>query len=263
MTIDVILDDDNEEIIVYLNEGDPDGLTEAGVQVVTNKTIDFSLNTLTGVQPLLVSGVDIKTVNGGSVLGAGNISTGDVYGPAASVDSEVVLFSAGGGKTLKRATITGLAKLVAGVLSAAVAGTDFVAPGGGLGTPTSGNVGNCTVDGTQKIGFRGIPLVSASAATTVTKALHAGGGLKHPSADTTARTYTIDSNANQSWVDGTAVTILNCNGAGVVTIAVTTDTMRKAGDGTTGSRTLAANGIATLIWDAATTTWYISGVGLT
>lgn len=114
----------------------------------------------------------------------------------------------------------------------------------------------------DKKGSINIPLIAASANTTVTKA-HAGGGLKHPSADTTARTYTIDSNANQSWEDGTAITFLNQNGAGVITIAVTANTMRLVGAGTTGSRTLAANGLATAIWDAATTTWYINGVGLT
>ena len=136
----------------------------------------------------------------------------------------------------------------------------FVAPA--LGTPASANLANCTVDGTNKVGFRGIPLVPASANTTVTKS-HAGGGLKHPSADTTARTFTTDSNANQSWIDGTAITYLNQNGAGVVTIAVTTDTMRLIGAGTTGNRTLGANGIATKIWDTATATWYISGTVLT
>lgn len=112
-------------------------------------------------------------------------------------------------------------------------------------------------------GTLNIPLVSASANTTITKA-HAGGGLKHPSADTAARTFTIDSNANQSWVDGTAITVWNINGTGgVVTIAVTTDTMRLAGAGTTGSRTLARNGVATALWDAASASWIISGSGLT
>jgi hypothetical protein len=46
---------------------------------------------------------------------------GDVTGPAASIDSEVALFSGTGGKTLKRAALTGIAKLAAGVLSAVTA----------------------------------------------------------------------------------------------------------------------------------------------
>jgi hypothetical protein len=61
---------------------------------------------------------------------------------------------------------------------------------------------------------------------------------------------------------GTAITFVNQNGAGSVNIAITTDTMRLAGPGTTGTRTLAANGIATALKIAATE-WIISGTGLT
>ena len=52
-----------------------------------------------------------------------------------------------------------------------------------------------------------------------------------------------------------------CASAGEVTIAITSDTMRLAGVGTTGSRTLAANGIATAI-KLTSTEWIISGSGL-
>ncbi len=47
-----------------------------------------------------------------------------------------------------------------------------------------------------------------------------------------------------------------------VTIAITTDTMYLAGDGATGSRTLAAYGVASAV-KVASTTWIISGNGLT
>lgn len=40
--------------------------------------------------------------------------------------------------------LTGLLKGSSSALAAAVAGTDYVAPGGALGTPTSGNLANCT-----------------------------------------------------------------------------------------------------------------------
>jgi hypothetical protein len=53
-----------------------------------------------------------------------------VVGPVASVDGEVMLFSGVTGKLARRATaITGILKTAAGVLAAAVAGTDYVAPG--------------------------------------------------------------------------------------------------------------------------------------
>jgi hypothetical protein len=70
----------------------------------------------------------------------------------------------------------------------------------------------------------------------------------------------LDSNAMRARF-GTALTFVNRNSAGAVTIAITTDTIRLAGAGTTGSRTLAANGIATAI-KITLTEWIISGTGL-
>lgn len=84
----------------------------------------------------------------------------------------------------------------------------------------------------------------------------------HPSADTTARIWTIPANASVAFPIGTTVTFINQNAGGVITIAITTDTMRLAGAGTTGSRTLAANGIATAV-KVTSTEWIISGTGLT
>jgi hypothetical protein len=110
-------------------------------------------------------------------------------------------------------------------------------------------------------GFRGLPQNSRSTAYTTVLA-DSGKHLLHPSADTTARTFTIDSNANVPYAIGTAITFVNQASAGVLTIAINSDTMRLAGAGTTGSRTLAANGIATAL-KLTTTEWIISGTGLT
>ena len=84
----------------------------------------------------------------------------------------------------------------------------------------------------------------------------------HPSADTTARTWTIPANTAVAYDIGTAITFVNQNAAGVLTIAINTDTMRLAGAGTVGSRTLAANGAATALKVSATE-WLISGTNLT
>jgi hypothetical protein len=130
-----------------------------------------------------------------------------------------------------------------------------------LGTPASGNLSNTTADGTNAVGFKTVPQNSQSAAYT-TVLTDSGKHLLHPSADTTARTFTIDSNANVAYPIGTAITFVNQASAGVMTIAITTDTMRLAGAGTTGSRTLAANGVATAVKVTATE-WIISGTGLT
>jgi hypothetical protein len=52
-------------------------VTASGTQTLTNKTINIANNTLTGVQPTLVSGTSIKTINGSSLLGSGDIPAGD------------------------------------------------------------------------------------------------------------------------------------------------------------------------------------------
>jgi len=130
-----------------------------------------------------------------------------------------------------------------------------------LGTPTSGNLSNCTADGTNAVGYLIIPQNSKSANYTLVLT-DSGDHIFHPSADTTARTWTIPANSSVAFPIGTAVTFINQNGAGVITIAITTDTMRLAGAGTTGNRTLAANGIATAI-KITSTEWIISGTGLT
>jgi len=130
-----------------------------------------------------------------------------------------------------------------------------------LGTPTSGTLSNCTVDGTNEVGFKNIPQNSQSAAYTLVLT-DAGKHILHPSADTTARTFTIPANSSVAYPIGTAITFINQDSAGVVTIAITTDTMRLSPAGTTGSRTLAANGSATCV-KITSTEWIISGSGLT
>lgn len=67
---------------------------------------------------------DIKAAGSASADGDASTNT------TTSVDGEVVLFNGTTGKSLKRATGTGLAKLTSGVLSTATAGTDYVTPSG-------------------------------------------------------------------------------------------------------------------------------------
>lgn len=106
-----------------------------------------------------------------------------------------------------------------------------------------------------------LQLISKSAAYTFV-AEDQNCGYLHPAADTTARIWTIPANSSVAYPVGTTLTFVNQNAAGVLTLAITTDTMRLAGAGTTGSRTLAANGIATAL-KLASAEWLISGNGLT
>jgi len=129
-----------------------------------------------------------------------------------------------------------------------------------LGTPTSGTLSSCTVDGTDSVGFRNIPQNSQSTAYTLVLA-DAGKHIFHPSSDANARTFTIPANSSVAYPIGTAITFINMTSQ-VVTIAITTDTMYLSSAGTTGSRSLAQYGSATAI-KMTSTTWLISGSGLT
>jgi hypothetical protein len=82
----------------------------------------------------------------------------------------------------------------------------------------------------------------------------------HPTADNNGRTFTIPANASVAYPTGTCITFVNQ--INTVTIAITSDTLTLAGAGTTGSRTLAANGMATAL-KVSSTGWVISGTGLT
>jgi hypothetical protein len=135
-----------------------------------------------------------------------------------------------------------------------------VVNGGALGTPSSGTLSSCTVDGTNEVGFKNIPQNSQSAAYTLVLA-DAGKHIFHPSTDANARTYTIPANSSVAYPIGTAITFVNMTSQ-VVTIAINTDTMYLSAAGTTGSRSLAQYGSATAI-KITSTNWLISGSGLT
>jgi hypothetical protein len=124
----------------------------------------------------------------------------------------------------------------------------------------SGASNTLTVDGTNEVGFRNIPINSQSAAYTAVLA-DSGKVIFHPSTDANARTFTIPANGSVAYPVGTALTFINMTSQ-AVTIAITTDTMYLSAAGTTGSRTLAQYGSATAI-KMTSTTWLISGSGLT
>lgn len=208
------------------------GTTQAGQQWTCNTpaTITMGTTALTFVQ------VQANT---------GDASTNT----AVSVDSEVALFSGTGGKTLKRASATGYAKLTSGVLSADTAAT-----------VRADLQGTGLVD--KEVGYRNVPQNSKSAAYT-TVAADAGQDIFHPAADPTARVFTIDNAV--AYPVGAEISFTNQRGAGNITIAITgaSGVLNWAGTAASvGSRTLAPNG-----WAQAkkltSTDWLITGVGLT
>lgn len=124
----------------------------------------------------------------------------------------------------------------------------------------SGNASasSTAANGANALGFKGIPTSGAGVSGAYTLTASDAGELVYT---TSSRTVTIPANSSVPFEIGTSVVFISGTGA-TTTIAITSDTLILAKDGTTGSRTLAAHGMATAVKVAATT-WYISGNGLT
>jgi hypothetical protein len=247
--------------------------------VLFKKSTDATVWAMFNVTGSVVDGTGYRKLTLANGAGSGAFTNGDTFaitffragdkgadgtvaGPGVSVDSEIALWSGTGGATLKRATGSGVATVTSGVLG--VAGTSTTATFGTieLGAATDTTLGRISagVFGVEGVAITpNIPQSSKSVAYTTVLA-DANTHILHPSSDNNARTFTIDSNANVAYPIGTTLTFVNK--INTVTIAITTDTLTWAGPGTTGSRTLAANGMATAM-KIATTEWMISGSGLT
>lgn len=235
------------------------GAGSTDTKVVTGITTDGTSKLTLGVAGTSVGSVDFKNATSGTITVspvAGALGTATLTLPAVT-DTVATLAAT---QALTNKTING---------NTLTAGTYTLT---GSASKTLNFTNTLTLSGTDSttmtfppasasIGYLGMPQNSQSTAYTTVLA-DAGKHLLHPSADTTARTFTIDSNANVAYPVGTVLTFINQNGGGVITIAITSDTMRLAGAGTTGSRSLAANGIATAV-KVTSTEWIINGTGLT
>ena len=124
-------------------------------------------------------------------------------------------------------------------------------------TLTNKTAGVATATSTAaSLGYLGIPQNSQAANYTTV----IGDAGKHIYVTATS-TVTIPANATVAYPIGTTIDFIADTGV-TVTIAITSDTMYLAGPGTTGSRTLAAFGMATAV-KVTSTSWFISGYGLT
>jgi hypothetical protein len=130
---------------------------------------------------------------------------------------------------------------------------------GASGAPITGFAATATTSSTaSSLGYLGLP--QSATATSATLAIGDAG--KHIYVTTNSQTITIPANASVAYPIGTTLTFIAGPSATTVSIAITSDTLRLAGGTSTGTRTLAANGMATAVKVAATT-WYINGTGLT
>ena len=116
--------------------------------------------------------------------------------------------------------------------------------------------GSTVVDGggaSRGVGYRNIPLTAKAAAYTLTLS-DVGQGVS------TSANLTVPNNATAAFALGDAVAIYNNSSSGITISPASGVTLRLAGSSTTGSRSLALRGLATLIKVGADE-WVISGMG--
>lgn len=185
----------------------------------------------------------------GVALTGGEIISGQTYSVTRKGSTWQLSSLAGTafGTTLLQAASAAAARTLLGLASMAVQAANAVAI-------TGGTISGVAITGsTMPVG-----LISKSEDFILTLA-EADGGVLHPAADTNNRTFTIPANDTVPYGVGTTLTFVN--EVNTVTIAITSDTLVLAGAGSTGSRTLAANGMATAL-KITSTKWMISGAGL-
>lgn len=108
----------------------------------------------------------------------------------------------------------------------------------------------------RAVGYRGSPVNTQNGDYTFVGS-DAGKTIYHTSA--TPHTYTIPANASVAYPIGTIIQIENENGGGNLTLAITSDTLRW--ESSTGSRTIAANGSAS-IKKVTSTMWRLVGTNI-
>jgi hypothetical protein len=205
--------------------------------IATNNGITGGTITTTGTIGLATIAANTALIN---ATGSTAVPTA-VSMPSCSASGSALNYTSGTGP----GCVTGLAPLA----SPAFTGS----------TPTSNGTALVL---TTDARFGGAPQNSQSAPYTLALT-DAGESVYHPVTDTTPRTWTIPANASVAFAIGTKVDLINDCSAGIITVAITSDTLvwLNGGTGGTGSRSLAACSEATLTKVTATR-WSITGAGV-
>lgn len=204
----------------------------------TSSNTTFTLPGTDGTtgQALVTDGsgsLSFSSVGSGTVTTVSVVSANGLAGSVANANTTPAI-------TLST-SITGVLKGNGTAISAATAGTDYVAPGGALGTPSSGTLSSCTVDGTNPVGFRNVPVSSNSTNTLVVgdvgKLLSVTAGQTVP---------------NSTFAAGDVVVIFN-NSSSSITLTMSITTAYIAGTDTDkATMTLATRGVATILFISGT-----------
>ena len=226
------------------NAAPPDGAPEGMLPSAVNDTMRDMMAQIRDVGDGIRDGTYTMTapkITGGTITG---ITFSSIVVTGGSITGITDLAVADGGTGAS--TLTGVLKgNGTSAFTAATAGTDFVAPSGALGTPSSGTLSSCTVDGTNLVGYRNIPAVGTKTTSYTLQTADVGKYVQVGSGGS----ITIP---NSTFAEGDAVSIFN-NTTGNITITCTITTAYIAGtDSDKASVTLSTRGVATILFISGT-----------
>jgi hypothetical protein len=235
---------------------------------------DFGTATGTGSVVLSASPTFTGTVGSGNITSSGGlatsstatisfIGTGTIAIGATTGTAAITVGQSTGAQTLNLATgatLTATTKTV-NIGTTGVSGSTTAIS---IGSAVSGATTTLTLSGTvtssslaDAVGYKGLPPSAQTQGSAITLALTDMGKI----VPNTLGGWVIPANGSVPFPVGSTVIVYNDSAANQ-TISITTDTMYLAGTATTGSRTLAQRGLATLV-KVASTTWVASGAGVT
>jgi hypothetical protein len=229
--------------VANITAGSGISVTNASGSITIASTVTGTVTSVGGTGT--VSGITLT----GAVTTSGNLTLGGTLSVDLTTSVTGTLPVANGGTGVTVSTGSG-----SNVLSTS---PTLVTPV--LGTPTSGNLSNCTADGTNVIGYLNIPQNAQSSNYTFA---NTDRGKHVYSTNSGAQTVTVPTNASVSIDVGAAITIVN-NGTTAITFTTTGTTVYKAGTSAAWASggTLAVRGLCTWL-KVATDTWFVSGTGL-
>jgi len=197
----------------------------------------------------------IKIGGTGRLLSPGGAASITLNNNGANIPTlGVTIGTAASSTTTGALIVTGGAGLTGNIYAGGLVSVTGNITGGNI--VTAGNVAGNTAG--YAIGYRDIPQVSFTGNATIATT---DAGKHYYSTLSTGNVLTIANNASQGFQVGAAITIIN-QGTGNITVAQGSGvTLYLAGNATSGNRTVATFGMATLI-KVATDTWFINGTGV-
>jgi hypothetical protein len=185
-----------------------------------------------------------QTVSGGNTL---TISGGTGLSSVASATDTITLNLDNTAVTAASYTYANITVDAQGRITAASSGATPLTSGGALGTPASGNLQNCTADGTNGVGFRSIPSAGAGKTSSYTLATSDRGEFVQVD---TGGSITVP---NSTFAAGDVVLIYN-NTTGNITITTSAVAAYIGGVNTLRSSvTLATRGVCNILYQATGT----------